>query len=112
MSDKKGAGKDYIEEMLSRRNIPYKKEFLFMPKRRRFRFDYAIPDKKIAIEFEGLESIDLRGKRIPSGHLTPVGYTKDCEKYNLAAINGWTVLRFTALNYETIGKYLSILFPR
>lgn len=112
MSSKKGAGKAYIEEILERRNIKYVKEHLFMPKRRRFRFDYAIIDKKIAIEFEGLESIDLKGKKILSGHLTPVGYTKDCEKYNLAAINGWTVLRFTALNYETVGKYLSILITR
>lgn len=110
--DTKGQGKAYIEEVLHRRNIKYVKEHQFMGKRRRFRFDYAILDKKIAIEFEGLESVDVRGKVIPSGHTTKVGYTSDCTKYNLAAINGWIVLRFTALNYQDVGKYLSILFPR
>lgn len=108
----KGEGKLYIEEVLQSRNISYVKEHQFMGKRRRFRFDYAILDKKIAIEFEGLESVDVKGKKIPSGHTTKVGYTSDCTKYNLAAINGWKVLRFTALNYKDVGKYLSILFPR
>ena len=108
----KGEGKLYIEDVLQSRNISYVKEHQFMGKRRRFRFDYAILDKKIAIEFEGLESVDVKGKKIPSGHTTKVGYTSDCTKYNLAAINGWKVLRFTALNYKDVGKYLSILFPR
>lgn len=108
----KGEGKLYIEEVLQSRNISYVKEHQFMGKRRRFRFDYAILDKKIAIEFEGLESVDVKGKKIPSGHTTKVGYTSNCTKYNLAAINGWKVLRFTALNYKDVGKYLSILFPR
>lgn len=109
----KGAGKAFIEEVLNRRNIEYVTEHRFMGKgRRRFRFDYAILDKKIAIEFEGLESVGVNGKIIPSGHTTKVGYTSDCTKYNLAAINGWIVLRFTALNFEDVGKYLKILIPR
>ena len=107
-----GEGKLFIEEVLKLRKINYVTEYTFMKKRRRFRFDYAILDKKIAIEFEGLDSIDINGKIIPSGHLTKVGYTSDCEKYNLAAINCWIVLRFTALNYRDVGKYLKILIPR
>ena len=30
-----------------------------------------------------------------SGHLVVSGFRKDCEKYNEAAMLGWTVLRFT-----------------
>lgn len=104
--------KEFIEEVLKRRNIDFVKEHRFMGKRRRFRFDYAILDKKIAIEYEGLDTVSKSGKPIKSGHTTKVGYTSDCTKYNLAAINGWKVLRFTALNYKDVGKYLSILIPR
>ncbi len=30
------------------------------------------------------------------GHSTGVGITRDCEKYNLATINGWGVLQCTS----------------
>lgn len=62
---------------------------------RKFRFDWAIPSKKIAIEYEGLFSYR-------SGHTTVTGYTKDCEKYNLAQLKGWKVLRYTAINYGQV----------
>lgn len=62
---------------------------------RKFRFDWAIPDLKIAIEYEGLMS-----KK--SGHTTIGGYTSDCTKYNLAQISGWKVLRYTAKNYRDL----------
>ncbi len=55
---------------------------------RRWRFDFAWPDLMIAVECEG-----HGGKK--SRHLTYLGYTNDCEKYNEAAIMGWKVLRFT-----------------
>lgn len=72
---------------------------------RRFRFDWAIPDLKIGIEYEGLFS----GK---SRHTTPKGFTGDCEKYNLAAMNGWKVLRYTALNYGQISKDIEQLLKQ
>jgi hypothetical protein len=28
-------------------------------------------------------------------HTTGVGFTKDCDKYNMATLMGWRVLRFT-----------------
>lgn len=62
---------------------------------RKFRFDWAIPGKMIAIEYEGLMSEK-------SGHTTVKGYTKDTNKYNMAAGLGWKVLRFTALNYKEL----------
>ena len=63
-------------------------EYKFMTGRK-FRFDYAWPDRMTAFEVEG--GI-YRGK---GGHTTIKGYEKDCEKYSLAAILGWKVIRAT-----------------
>lgn len=68
-------------------------------KTRRWKFDYAIPQFKIAIEYEGVNSIK-------SGHTTVKGFTKDCDKYNAAAMCGWKLLRYTALNYKKVGADL------
>lgn len=59
---------------------------------RRFRFDWAIPSLKIAIEYEGVFSTKSR-------HTTVTGFSEDCVKYNLAVSHGWRVLRYTAVNY-------------
>jgi very-short-patch-repair endonuclease len=77
-----------IEPMLELCGFPpYEKEYRFHPTRK-FRFDYAFPDKKLAIEIEG--GIWIRGR-----HTRPIGYAKDCEKYNIAALMGWRVIRVT-----------------
>lgn len=72
----------------------YVEELKFHPKRR-FRFDWAIPDLKIAIEYEGLMSKKSR-------HTTITGFTNDTIKYNEAVKLGWRVLRYTALNYKNL----------
>lgn len=62
---------------------------------RKFRFDCANPDKKIAIEIEG-------GIWLPKGaHNTGIAMSKDMEKYNLAVLEGWKVLRYSP---ETLNK--------
>lgn len=66
-----------------------REEYRFHPVRL-FRFDFALPHLKIAIEVEG--GVFGRAK---SRHTTGSGYTRDCVKYNLAAAEGWRVLRFT-----------------
>src|ERR1044072_7837334 len=73
-------------------------EHKFHPERK-WRFDFALPDKKIGIEYEGLNSSK-------SGHTTLQGYTKDTEKYREAAIMGWTLLRYTVKNYKILLKDL------
>lgn len=55
---------------------------------RRWRFDFAWVDKKLAVECEG--GIYTQGR-----HNRPLGFEGDCEKYNMAALEGWKVLRFT-----------------
>lgn len=62
-------------------------EYRFHPTRR-WRFDYALPSERIAIEQEG--GIWTRGR-----HLTPKGFLRDMEKYNAATARGWRVLRFS-----------------
>lgn len=55
---------------------------------RRWRFDYAWPLHRLALEIEG--GVWIRGR-----HTRPSGYLKDMEKYNRAAIEGWRILRAT-----------------
>jgi len=61
------------------------REFKFHPTRK-WRFDFAWPDKKVAVEIEG--GIWIRG-----GHNRGVGYLKDIEKYNQAVAMDWKVFR-------------------
>lgn len=56
---------------------------------RRWRFDLAFPDQRLAVEIEG-------GTWAFGRHNQPAGYESDCEKYNAALLLGWRVLRFTS----------------
>lgn len=62
-------------------------EFRFHPKRK-WRFDLAWPDRKLAVEIEG--GTWARGR-----HTRGKGFRGDCEKYNEALFLGWRVLRVT-----------------
>lgn len=93
--------KDNMKFTLIDLKVPFVEELVFL-KGRRFRFDFAIPDHKIGIEYEGINSYKSR-------HTSITGYTKDTEKYNLAVCNGWKVLRYTALNYTDMRRDLLIL---
>lgn len=63
------------------------KEYRFHPTRK-WRFDYAIPEYKIALEVEG--GVWTRGR-----HTSPKGFLGDIEKYNTATLMGWRVFRTT-----------------
>ena len=63
------------------------KEHKFHPKRR-WRFDYAIPAYKIALEVEG--GVWTQGR-----HTRSQGFLGDVEKYNQATLMGWRVFRTT-----------------
>lgn len=63
------------------------KEFKFHPTRR-WRFDYALPEHKIALEVEG-------GVWTGGRHTRPQGFLGDIEKYNTATLMGWRVFRTT-----------------
>ena len=51
-----------------------------------WRFDYAFPDFKVALEVEG-------GVFTGGRHTRSLGFLNDIEKYNAAAVLGWTVVR-------------------
>lgn len=63
------------------------REHRFAPPRR-WRFDFAWPAAKVAVEVEG-------GLYTLGRHVRPAGYAADCEKYNEAQLRGWRVLRVT-----------------
>ena len=66
---------------------PAQREYRFHPKRR-WRFDFAWPDQKVALEYEG-------GTWTGGAHVRGRHYASDCEKYNAATLLGWRVFRVT-----------------
>lgn len=78
-----------LEQICPRVSKP-EKEYLFAKKiKRKWRFDRAWPDVKVAVELEG-------GVFSGGRHVRGVGFENDCVKYNTAQSMGWTVLRFTS----------------
>ena len=67
--------------------IAAEKEYRFHATRM-WRFDYAFPQHRIALEVEG-------GVHTGGRHIRPKGFLNDMEKYNAAAVAGWRVLRCT-----------------
>lgn len=63
------------------------KEYRFNP-RRKWRFDYAIPQHRVALEVEG--GVFTQGR-----HVRPQGFLGDIDKYNTATLMGWKLLRTT-----------------
>ena len=54
---------------------------------RRWRFDFAWPEKRLAVEVEG-------GVFVQGRHARGAGIRADIEKYNAAVLMGWRVLRY------------------
>jgi hypothetical protein len=82
-------------------------ELQFAPPRR-WRFDYAWPDAKVALEVEG--AVWVRGR-----HTRGAGFLKDMEKYNRATVLGWRVVRCTPQTLvapETFEMLAELLSPR
>ena len=63
------------------------REHRFAPPRR-WRFDFAWPERLLAVEVEG-------GSFIAGRHSRGAGFEADAEKYNEAALIGWRVIRVT-----------------
>ena len=69
------------------------REYRFHPTRK-WRFDFAYPERMLAIEIEG-------GTYSGGRHTRGQGFENDCEKYNAATLMGWRVLRYTAKMIES-----------
>ena len=77
---------DAFEIWLSQTDLPEpEREYRFAPPRR-WRFDFAWPEHKVAVEIEGGL---FKGGR----HQSLDGFLKDAEKYEAALLKGWTVYR-------------------
>jgi hypothetical protein len=84
-------------------NIDLEAEFRFCDKRK-FRFDFAHPETKTAIEING-------GRWFKSGHSSGKGLKRDYEKINLAILDGWVVFQLcddmVNINWlENISNYI------
>lgn len=88
--------KAQIELMIRSRFPDVVAEYRFHPVRR-WRFDWALPDSKIAFEFEG-------GAFTGGRHTRGAGFSADCEKSNIAQLMGWRVFRFTAAHVKGHAK--------
>ena len=60
---------------------------------RQWRFDFAWPDRMLAVEIDG-------GAFSNGRHTRGAGFVEDCRKLNAATLLGWRVLRFTAGDLE------------
>lgn len=76
-------------------------EFRFHPTRK-WRFDFAYPAHKVAIEING--GVWKRGR-----HNRGTGYIKDLEKLNAAQILGWIVLQFTPQQMKSWETHFTIV---
>lgn len=77
-----------LEKLLVSLKIPAPvKEFQFH-ETRKWRFDFAWPEEKLALEIEG--GVWTRGR-----HTRGQGFINDLEKYNTATMMGWRILRIT-----------------
>lgn len=77
-----------VAELHALGETDFQREFRFHPTRR-WRFDLAWPDLLVACEIEG-------GTWNGGRHTRGSGFEGDCEKYNEAALLGWSVLRVTS----------------
>jgi len=79
---------DKLVRILDNAGVPaYQREHRFHPTRR-WRFDFAWPEHKLAVEVEG-------GAWTGGRHTRGNGFVADCDKYNAATVLGWRVLRYT-----------------
>ncbi len=87
MSKRISAPEEHFAFSLRLHGLNAQREHRFHPDRV-WRFDFAFPDEKIAVEVEG-------GSWVNGAHQRGKHFESDCEKYNEAAILGWRVLRVT-----------------
>jgi len=69
------------------------REFRFHPERR-WRFDFAWPGVKVAVEIQGFGG----------GHQSIGGLCRDAEKWREAILLGWTVVPFTSACLGSVEK--------
>lgn len=78
---------------------------------RRWRFDFCVPDARLAVEIEG--GVSRHAKFNPNWqtmrHQQGEGYQRDLEKYNAAVLLGWNVLRFSTEDVRNGAAKLTLI---
>lgn len=78
------------------------REYMFAKDiKRRWRFDFAWPKRKLAVEVEG-------GIWVGGAHTRGRHFNSDADKYNHAALTGWKVLRFSTNHISDGNAVLTI----
>jgi hypothetical protein len=96
MLKEKMTGPKFYLGVLLKQNFPdLETEYKFCLTRK-FRADYYIPSLNVLVEYEGVFNA------AKSRHTSVLGYTNDCEKYNLTQKLGFRLLRYTAANYKNV----------
>lgn len=72
------------------------REYLFHPTRK-WRFDFAFPSQKLAVEVDGQRHRSFGGQR------------SDCEKLNEAVRLGWRVLRFPSNEWRKAHQWAELI---
>ena len=93
-----------VQSKIHRLNLPSpQREHRFHPKRK-WRFDFAWPDKFVAVE------IDVGGW-VSGRHNLARGQIGDMDKANAAVLAGWKVLRFSGdhLRRDPDGVFMSVM---
>lgn len=103
----RSAGLDWLEWNLlywgNERSLSLAREFEFDKPNRKWKFDFAFPAVKLAVEFEGGVFQNAMS------HTSAGGVARDIEKYNRAQVLGWRVVRVTAKDYTTALRTLEQL---
>jgi hypothetical protein len=102
-----GKGPNKTEQAIAARIVELgypapEQQFRFHPVRR-YRFDFAWPAKRLALEFDG----GTFGDTATSGHQGH-GYANDCRKCNLATAIGWRVYHLSSIMHKE-GELTSVL---
>ncbi len=88
VSTKNTSASDQFTQLCAKRlGVECIREYRFYVARK-WRFDYALPKYKIALEVEG--GVWTQGR-----HTRPKGFLGDIDKYNTATLCGWRVFRTT-----------------
>ena len=104
----------FLKDIFHNQFLPLTCEYTFAPPRR-WRFDYCFVKKKVAIEYEGgiFRKLYCRNckSHVKGGggfHQSAAVMVSNMEKYNRAALDGWTVLRVCAKTIDTGKAYEEI----
>lgn len=79
----------------------FEREYRFHPVRR-WRFDFAYPGHRIAVEVEGATWTQGR-------HTRGSGFLEDCWKYNASSALGWRIVRLTGTLIKEDGRAVQMI---